>query len=83
LLKPIVGTTSPLWYLMLAATFFMVVRIFHRFAFTYNWYGLRYAIMSIFRMVIDNVVNLFAMIRAVKVFRQTKDKVVWDSTEHY
>lgn len=83
MLKPIVGTTSPLWYLMLAATFFMVVRIFHRFAFTYNWYGLRYAIMGVFRMVIDNVVNLFAMIRAVKVFRQTKDKVVWDSTEHY
>lgn len=83
MLKPIVGTTSPLWYLMLAATFFMVVRIFHRFAFTYNWYGFRYAFFSIFRMLIDNVVNLFAMMRAIKVFRQTKDKVVWDSTEHY
>lgn len=83
MLKPIVGTTSPLWYLMLAATFFMVVRIFHRFAFTYNWYGFRYAFFSIFRMLIDNIVNLFAMMRAIKVFRQTKDKVVWDSTEHY
>lgn len=83
MLKPIVGTTSPLWYLMLAATFFMVVRLFHRFAFTYNWYGFRYAFFSIFRMLIDNVVNLFAMMRAIKVFRQTKDKVVWDSTEHY
>jgi hypothetical protein len=83
MLKPIVGTTSPLWYLMLAATFFMVVRIFHRFAFTYNWYGFRYAFFSIFRMIIDNIVNLFAMMRAVKVYRQTKDKVVWDSTEHY
>jgi len=61
----------------------MFVRVFHKFAFTYNWYGLRYAIMSIPRTLVDNVVNFFAMIRAIKVFRQTKDKVVWDSTEHY
>lgn len=83
MLKPIVSTTSPLWYLMLGATFFMVIRMFHRFAFTYNWYGFRYALFGLFRMLIDNVVNLFAMMRAIKVFRQTKDKVVWDSTEHY
>ena len=61
----------------------MFTRIFHKFAFTYNWYGFRYAVMSIFRTLVDNVVNFFAIIRAVKVFRQTKDKVVWDSTEHY
>lgn len=82
-LPTIVEQHTVLWYLMMTSLLFMFVRVFHKFAFTYNWYGLRYAIMSIPRTLIDNVVNFFAMIRAVKVFRQTKDKVVWDSTEHY
>ena len=82
-LPAIVQQNSVLWYLMLMSLLFMFGRIFHRFAFTYNWYGLRYAIMSIVRIFFDNVVNFFAIIRAIKVFRQTKDKVVWDSTEHY
>jgi hypothetical protein len=82
-LPTIVEQNTVLWYLMLTSLLFMFVRVFHKFAFTYNWYGLRYAIMSIPRTLVDNVVNFFAMIRAIKVFRQTKDKVVWDSTEHY
>lgn len=82
-LPEIVQQKTVLWYLMMTSLLFMFVRIFHKFAFTYNWYGLRYAIMSIFRTFVDNIVNFFAIIRAVKVFRQTKDKVVWDSTEHY
>lgn len=83
ILPEIVQQNTVLWYLMMTSLLFMFVRIFHKFAFTYNWYGLRYAIMSIPRTLVDNVVNFFAIIRAVKVFRQTKDKVVWDSTEHY
>ena len=83
LLPRIIPRNSPLNYLVIGTLFFMCIRVFQRFAFTYNWYGLRYAIFSIPRMLIDNVVNLFATLRAFKVFRQTKDKVVWDSTEHY
>jgi hypothetical protein len=82
-LSPIVEKNSMLWYLILLTLFFAIVRLFHRFAFTYNWYGLRYAVFSIVRLFFDNVVNFFATIRAIKVFRQTKDTVVWDSTEHY
>lgn len=82
-LSPIVEKNSVLWYLILLTLFFAIVRLFHRFAFTYNWYGLRYAVFSIVRLFFDNVVNFFATIRAIKVFRQTKDTVVWDSTEHY
>ncbi|MCB0725291.1 MAG: transposase [Ignavibacteriae bacterium] len=82
-LPTIVQQNTVLWYLMMTSLLFMFTRIFHKFAFTYNWYGFRYAVMSIFRTLVDNVVNFFAIIRAVKVFRQTKDKVVWDSTEHY
>ena len=79
----VVEKNSFLWYMMYVCLFFMFVNIFHRFAFTYNWFGFRYALASIYRLFFDNIVNAFATIRAIKVFKQTKHKVVWDSTEHY
>lgn len=82
-LSAIIVKGSVLWYLMLVCLFFMFVNISHRFIFTYNWFGLRYALSGIYRIFFDTVVNVFASVRAVKVFRQTKHKVVWDSTEHY
>ena len=80
---PIVEKSSVLWYLMLATFFFMVSRIFHRFAFTYNWYGFKYAMFSIVRLPFDNIINIFATARAFKVYNTNKTKVVWDSTDHY
>jgi hypothetical protein len=74
---------SVLWYLMVANLFFMISRITHRFAFTYNWYGFMFASRSIFRLVIDTFVNFLAVLRSFKVYKQTKKKVVWDSTTHY
>jgi adsorption protein B len=79
----LVKTGSPLWFLMIAILVFMVSRVFHRFIFTYNWYGFRFAFFSLSRLVLDTFVNFFAVLRAIKVFRQTKKKVVWDSTAHY
>ncbi len=80
---PVVEKSSVLWYLMLATFFFMVSRIFHRFAFTYNWYGFKYAMLSIVRLPFDNIINIFATARAFKVYNTNKKKVVWDSTDHY
>lgn len=80
---PVVEKSSVLWYLMLATFFFMVSRIFHRFAFTYNWYGFKYAMLSIIRLPFDNIINIFATARAFKVYNTNKTKVVWDSTDHY
>ena len=79
----VVDKSSVLWYLMLATFFFMVSRLIHRFAFTYNWYGFKYAMFSIVRLPFDNIINIFATARAFKVYNTNKTKVVWDSTDHY
>ena len=80
---PLIEKGTVLWFLMIGTFFFMVSRLIHRFAFTYNWYGLRYAIFSIVRLPFDNIINIFATARAFKVYRTNKKKVVWDSTDHY
>ncbi|MCE1163913.1 MAG: hypothetical protein LWX07_00765 [Bacteroidetes bacterium] len=78
------GKLSPvLMSLMMFNLVFMVSKGFHRFVFTYNWYGFRYAAASLFRLGIDTFINFFAIIRSVSVFRKTKKKVVWDATTHY
>lgn len=79
----LVGHSSVLWYLMIANLLFMISRASHRFIFTYNWYGFKYAFFSFFRLVLDTFVNFFAIARSVDVFRKTKKKVVWDATSHY
>jgi hypothetical protein len=79
----VMNSSSVLWYLVVANLFFMVSRTIHRFAFTYNWYGFRFGFFSMVRLVIDTFVNFFAVLRSLKVYRQTKSKVVWDSTTHY
>jgi hypothetical protein len=79
----LVGHSSVLWYLMIANLLFMISRASHRFIFTYNWYGFKYAFFSFFRLVLDTFVNFFAIARSIDVFRKTKNKVVWDATSHY
>lgn len=79
----LVGHSSVLWYLMIANLIFMISRLSHRFVFTYNWYGLKYAFFSMFRLPVDTFVNTFAIARSVNVYRKNKKKAVWDSTKHY
>ncbi|MCE1165574.1 MAG: hypothetical protein LWX07_09265 [Bacteroidetes bacterium] len=81
----LVGSSSVLWYLMIANLFFMISRLSHRFVFTYNWYGFRYAFFSLFRLPLDTVINFFAIARSLNVYKNVKSKakVVWDSTSHY
>ena len=81
----LVGQSSVLWYLMIAILVFMVSRLSHRFVFTYNWYGFKYAFFSIFRLPLDTVINFFAIARSLNVYKNVKSKakVVWDSTSHY
>jgi hypothetical protein len=79
----LVGHSSVLWYLMIANLLFMISRASHRFIFTFNWYGFKYAFFSFFRLILDTFVNFFAIMRSVDVFRKTKSKVVWDATSHY
>lgn len=78
-----VEQNSALWFFLWACFFFMVWRLIHRFIFTYSWYGLKYAFFSLIRLNFDNLINFFATFRALKVFMGMKNKVVWESTEHY
>jgi adsorption protein B len=85
-LMPIINTSSYLFYSLLSAMLFLAIRIFHRIHFTNKWYGPRYAIFSVGRLFVDNVVNFFATIRAIKVFlavKGTNKTLVWDKTDHY
>lgn len=79
----LVSHSSVLWYLMIANLLFMISRASHRFIFTFNWYGFKYAFFSFFRLILDTFINFFAIIRSIDVFRKTKKKVVWDATSHY
>lgn len=79
----LVGHSSVLWYLMIANLVFMISRAAHRFAFTYNWYGFKYAFFSFFRLILDTFINFVAIIRSISVYRKTKKQVVWDATSHY
>jgi bacteriophage N4 adsorption protein B len=74
---------NPLWTFLWVCFFLMIWRLLHRFIFTYNWYGLRYAFFSLIRLNFDNLINFFATFRALKVFMTMRQKVVWESTEHY
>ncbi|MCX6165614.1 MAG: hypothetical protein NTU73_12270, partial [Ignavibacteriae bacterium] len=78
----LVSHSPVLWYIMAANVIFMVSRASHRFVFTYNWYGFKYAFYSFFRLILDTAINFFAVLRSMSVYRKTKKKVVWDSTSH-
>jgi hypothetical protein len=79
----LVSHSPILWYIMAANVIFMVSRASHRFVFTYNWYGFKYAFYSFFRLILDTAINFFAVLRSISVYRKIKKKVVWDSTSHY
>jgi len=81
--EPTVDKGTLLWYLMIATLFFLITRIVHRFASTYNWYGFKYAASSMVRLIFDNLINLFATVRAIKVYNTNKKRIVWYSTDHY
>jgi adsorption protein B len=83
LLEEIIKIDITLWYLLWACFGFLIMRLTHRFLFTYNWYGFKYAVFSLIRITVDNFINFFATLRAIKVFASMKQKIVWESTEHY
>ncbi|MCX7833371.1 MAG: glycosyltransferase [Ignavibacteria bacterium] len=81
---PVIDMNSTLWYVLMFCFSFLIVRLFHRLHFTYKWYGLKYSIFSVFRLLLDNIINFFASIRAIKLYLKMKDKsVIWDKTDHY
>jgi len=76
---------SWLWTLIYANAIFMFSRFFHRFLYTQQIYGGMQGFLSIPRLIWGNIVNMFAILRAFRVYKSAnkkEEKVTWDKTEH-
>jgi adsorption protein B len=57
----------------------------NRFYFTTSLYGLRHGILSLPRILVSNLVNFFAVWRALRLYmghRLFGKNLVWDKTPH-
>jgi adsorption protein B len=82
---PLVERGGLLWYLVLVATFFLLVRLVQRVAFVGRLYGARQALLSVPRQLWGNVINFCASIRALWLFGRfvvLKEPIGWDKTAH-
>ncbi|MBM9888079.1 MULTISPECIES: glycosyl transferase family protein [Deefgea] len=76
---------SWLWILVACNFFFMCNRLLQRFVFTRRYFGFWQGVQSIPRMLIGNIVNIFAFFRAFSQVRnsnKTGRAVKWDKTSH-
>jgi adsorption protein B len=76
---------SVLWPMIYANGIFMMSRFFHRFLFVKRTYGIGQAFLSIIRLFWGNIINMFALFRALGQFRSAnkkQEKVAWDKTAH-
>ena len=76
---------SWIWPLIYANGIFMFSRFFHRFLFVKRTYGIFQAFLSIFRLIWGNIINMFALFRALSQYRTANkkdEKVTWDKTDH-
>jgi adsorption protein B len=82
---PLVSSGTWLYYLILADTFFMFVRLVERFFAVHHFYGWGQAFVSIPRFVWGNVINFAATCRALYLFGRylwTGKLIAWDKTDH-
>lgn len=71
--------------LMLINFGFLLLRLFHRVYFTTHIYGGLHGLMAIPRLLISNLINYFAVSRAIGIFvdsQLTGRKIAWDKTVH-
>ncbi|MCW5771574.1 MAG: glycosyl transferase family protein [Rhodospirillaceae bacterium] len=84
---PTIFETSPaVQALLLANLFFLANRLFHRIYFTTMIYGALHGVIAVPRLLVSNLINFFAAMRAMAVFadsRLTGRKIVWDKTQHH
>jgi len=76
---------SPLTNLVTFCTFFMILRITQRIIWVGRTYGLGPGLLSVPRLIIGNILNGLASLRALNIFaasRSGKAKVAWDNTAH-
>ncbi len=84
-MPPLIVEGTLLWYLTIISTFFMLWRSVSRAYAVNKIYGLWPAITSIPRSIWGNIINFFAIVRAIRVYittRLRKQRVQWDKTDH-
>lgn len=84
-MPPLIVRGTLLWYLTLISTFFMIWRSINRAYAVNKIYGAWPAITSIPRSIWGNVINFFAIVRAIRVYittRLRKQRMQWDKTDH-
>ncbi len=82
---PLVSSNTTLYYLILADTLFMLVRLGERFFCVQHFYGWIQAFLSIPRFVWGNIINFAATTRAIYLFGRylcTGKLIAWDKTDH-
>ena len=84
-LPPLIIKGTLLWYLVLASTFFMIWRLINRAWSVGRIYGFWPAVVSIPRAIWGNIINFFAIVRAIYQFTMSRirgQKIAWDKTAH-
>lgn len=82
---PIVEEDTLLWTLLVINAFFLLNRVLQRMYFTYAVYGIKGALLSFPRIVWGNIINFFAMLKAIRQFFKNKKEgttISWDKTIH-
>lgn len=73
------------WYVLVADTFFLIVRFAQRAASVHRVYGAGQALLSVPRFLWSNVINFTASIRAIFryiAYLRTGEMIPWEKTEH-
>jgi adsorption protein B len=78
-------TSSTMQTLMAINFIFLLLRLFHRVFFTAHIYGGVHGLLAIPRLLVSNLINYFAVSRAIGVYVDsmlTGRKIAWDKTTH-
>ena len=84
-MPPLIMKGTLLWYLVVLATIFMIWRSLNRAYAVNKIYGFWPAVISVPRVVWGNIINFFAIVRAVFQFTSSRirsKKLAWDKTAH-
>jgi adsorption protein B len=77
---------TPLATALIVANFLLLVnRLVHRAYFTGAIYGLKHGLLAGPRMLVSNLLNFYAALRAVEIFvrhLRSGDSIAWDKTSH-
>lgn len=81
-----VETRNWLYYIYLLSFWFFFNRILHRAYFVTQEHGIVQGLLSVPRIVVGSMINLFALTRAWRIYLTyliTGKRIAWDKTQHF